>query len=124
MQKLLDGKLSFSDYTNKILEKFKLAAAKINSNMPDSPPAPSRTAKLAFSFALLNGQISYFSDIIDHVSTVSVSIEAAYLSSTPHLTSDIVDFNEVDDFIASKNSILNSLGQKVGCLPSEIFLPG
>ena len=120
MTDLLEGKKSLDDLTKKYWNKIKMVA----SGYPAGNSESSQTARLAFSFSLVSAQIDNLNMKIDILAHIATELEKTFLSSIPHLTSDIVDTTELKISIEEKNKMLKKFGKKIGVDIANAFLPG
>ena len=106
---------------NEITSKF---LARLEATLRQSEEKVNPISNLHFSFSILNSQIDYFSDKVDLMETVVNKIEDSFLDSTPHLTDEVIDVDDLKDNFDRKNAILSLVDKKVACTLEEAYNEG
>ena len=116
IKKLYEGKIEFEDITAKFMARLEGAAKGARERNTYSGPG--------FNFAVANSQIDSLSDQIDAIGTVADNIEGSFLDPTPHLTTEVIEVDDIDRNLADKNKLIKHMGKKIACESSEAYLEG
>ena len=80
--------------------------------------------KLTASLVIIENQLDFFSDEIDVLTLLVDETNNIFLSTTYHLTHDLMSERELKQESKELNMILQKKGKKLGVTPETAYIPG
>ena len=80
--------------------------------------------KLTASLVIIENQLDFFSDEMDVLTLLVDETNHIFLSTTNHLTHDLMSERELKKESKELNTILRKKGKQLGVTPETAYIPG